>query len=77
VDSDSGGETAHGPAARGVSQPLQMFCQELSGPHSYDPTLDADQLGHLGLGVPVGQQEDNLPPACQAGGNGGRPLPAL
>jgi hypothetical protein len=73
----SGGKPALGTAARGVGQPLQTLRQESFGPLAHDPALEADQLSHLGLGVPISQQQDNLPPACQAGGHGGRPLPAL
>ena len=73
----SGGKPTLGPAARSVGQPVQTLHQESFGPLAHDPALEADQLSHLGLGVPVSQEQDNLPPAGQAGDNGGRPLPAL
>lgn len=39
--------------------------------------LLADHLHCRGLRGPGGQQEDNLPPVGQAGGNGGHTLPSF
>ena len=73
----SGGKTALGPAARGVGEPCQALGENALGPLAHHRPLDAQRARHGRLGVPCGQEEDNLPPACQPGGDGGGTLPVL
>jgi hypothetical protein len=67
----SGGKPALGAAARGVGEPVQTLGEKALGPLTHHRPLDAHGARYVRLGVARGQEEDNLPPACQAGGNGG------
>ena len=73
----SGGKNALGSPARGLGKALKALRQKALGPLTNDRPLDPDQVGHLRLGVPRGQQEDNSPPSRQPRGNRGRTLPVL
>jgi hypothetical protein len=46
-------------------------------PLGHDAALDADQLGHLGVRVLVGQQQDHTASAHQPGTHRGGPLPVF
>src|SRR5262245_51326358 len=73
----SGGKTTLGPAARGVGEPCQALGEKALGPLAHHRPLDAQRARHGSLGVPFGQEEENLPPSCQPGGNRGGTLPVL
>jgi hypothetical protein len=73
----SGGKTALGAAARGVGEAIQALGEQPPGPLAHDGPLDANRLGHVGVGMASRQQPEDLPPTCQSGGDGGRPLPAF
>jgi hypothetical protein len=73
----SGGKTALGATARGVGEAIQPLGQKPSGPFPHDRALDTNRLSDVGVRVPRSQEKNDLPPAHQAGGEGGRPLPAF
>ncbi len=73
----AGGKTALGAAARGVREAIQPLGQKPSGPLPHDGALDANGLGHVGVGVPSSHEENDFPPAHQSGREGGRSLPAF
>ena len=72
-----GGKTALGTAAGGVRETIQPLGQKPSGPFTHDRTLDANDLGHMGVRMPSRQAENDLPPTHQSGSKGGRPLPVF
>jgi hypothetical protein len=73
----SGGKPALGAAARGVGEAIQALGEKPPGPLADDGPLDANRLGHGGVGLASRQQQEDLPPTGQSGGDGGRPLPAF
>ena len=66
----SGGKTALGPAARRVCQPRKTLGEKACGPRADHRPLDAHGAPHFRLRMPPSQQEDNLPPSGQPGGDG-------
>ena len=73
----AGGKPAPGPAARGVGEPLKAPGEKALSPLPHHRPLDAHRASHVRLGVPRGQQEENLAPSYQPGGDGGGMLPVL
>src|ERR671915_226935 len=71
----SGGKTALGTTAGGVSEAVQALDEKPLGPLADDSPLHTSRPPHIGLGVPSGQQQDDFPPACPPCSDGGRPLP--
>jgi len=70
-----GGKNALGAAARGVRQAIHTLGAKALGPLTDHGPLHADGLRHGGLGGPVRQEEDNLPPSGQSCSDDGRSLP--
>ena len=73
----SGGNTALGAAAGGVGEAIQALGEKPPGPRAADGPLDANRLGHVGVGMARRPQQTDLPPTRQSGGDGGRPRPAF
>jgi hypothetical protein len=58
---DRAGKDACASPARGVSGTIQALGEKAFGPFKLDAPSDADQLGHVRMGVSLGQEQDKAP----------------
>lgn len=71
VDRDLRGENCPWPRGQGRRRALADAEREALGPLPHHRPWDPHRARHVRLGVARGQEEENLPPARQPGGEGG------